>query len=319
MKKHFLIPVLFLLFSACNERDKATIFNSSDHEKPQILNKGELIRFSSTPKMFELFPIEQNSLNGDIEAPAQVAATVLKPDNENSETIILFYDPDLTNLYTTMLQSIAHYARDKEFYERVQDMYANSAATGKDLTEAKTGMIESATELAEKEARLKMYGFDPNELRKAKPGTVWMISNVSESALSAIKTGKDCKVEFISYPGELFIGRVSAIGEVLDNSTQTIKVRVTISNKDNKFKSGMFAKISFGLSESDILAVPQSCLITAEGETFVFKKMGNDLYRIKVIIGKQIGGQVIIKEGVTVGDTIVSKGTMLLKGLSFGY
>lgn len=318
MRNYFLVPILCLLFSACTEKKKVEYLRN-DLDDSQILNKGELIRFSNTPKMFELFPIIENSLDGNIEAPAQVAATVLKPDNLYSQTIILFDDPELTNLYTTLLQSIAHYARDKESYERVQDMYANSAATGKDLSQAHTSMIEAATELSEKEARLKMYGFNPNELRSARPGVVWLISNVSESALNAIKTGKDCKVEFISYPGEVFVGRVSAIGEVLDNSTQTIKVRVTIINKDNKFKSGMFAKISFGLSESNILAVPQSALVTAEGETFVFKKKGNDFIRSKVVIGKQIGGQVIIKEGVMSGDTVVSKGTMLLKGMSFGY
>ncbi|HVD98621.1 MAG TPA: efflux RND transporter periplasmic adaptor subunit [Cytophagaceae bacterium] len=318
MQKYFMLALLALLtLQGCKEKKKPDLI--SDREKPQILNKGELIRFSSPPKMFETYVIAENSLDGNIEAPAQVAATVLRPDHPNSETIILFDDPELTDLYTTLLQTIAHYARDKEFYARVQDMYNNDAATGKELTEAKTGMVEAATELAEKEARLKMFGFDPNELRSAKPGVVWLISNVSESALSAIKTGKDCKVEFISYPGEVFSGRVSAIGEVLDNSTQTIKVRVTINNKDNKFKSGMFAKISFGLSESNILAVPQSALVTAEGETYVFKKKGNDFYKTQVTIGKQIGGQVIIKEGVTSGDTVVSKGTMLLKGMSFGY
>ncbi len=318
MRKYFLVPIAAILLSGCTE-EKKPMTKVPEHEKPQILNKGELIRFTSSPKLFELYPVAQNSLDGNIDAPAQVAATVLRPDNLNSETIILFDDPELTNLYTALLQSVAHYARDREFYDRVQDMYNNSAATGKDLTEAKTGMIEAATELAEKEARLKMYGFDPNELRSAKPGVVWLISNVSESALGAIKTGKDCKVEFISYPGETFSGRVSAIGEVLDNSTQTIKVRITIINKNNKFKSGMFAKISFGLSEVNILAVPQSALITAEGETYVFKKKANDFIRAKVTIGKQIGGQVIIKEGIVPGDTVVSKGTMLLKGLSFGY
>lgn len=318
MWKYFLLPALVYALAGCTDEKKNTVVNT-DHDKPEILNKGELIRFASAPRMFELFPVAENSLDGDIEAPAQVAATVLRPDHLNSETIILFDDPELTDLYTNLLQSIAHYARDKEFYERVQDMYNNSAATGKDLTEAKTGMIEAATELAEKEARLKMFGFDPNELRSAKPGIVWLISNVSESALSAIKTGKDCKVEFISYPGETFSGRVSAIGEVLDNSTQTIKVRVTINNKENKFKSGMFAKISFGLSETNILAVPQSALVTAEGETFVFKKKKNDFQRVTVKVGKQIGDHIIIKEGIANGDTVVSKGTMLLKGMSFGY
>lgn len=313
------LGILVLGISACSkpkpEAEKFQI-NTSSHE---VLEQGEVIRFQSIPKTFDTYAISTNSFDGKFEAPAQVAASVLKHKNENSETIILFDDPEITDMYTSLLQSSAHYQRDRDFNERVKDMYEHSAATGKELNEAQTGMIDAATELAEKEARLQMYGFEPNELRKAKQGIVWLISNVNESALGVIKPGKPCTVEFIAYPGETFNATVAAIGEVLDNSTQTIKVRVTLSNPQDKFKPGMFAKISFGLSEANILGVPQSALITAQGKTYVFKKRGNDFVRQEVQVRNQIGNSIIIKEGLERGDTIVTKGTMLLKGLSFGY
>lgn len=317
MKKNVLAWfAMGVVLMSCQKEEGQTKTQTPTHE---VINQGEIIRFTSIPKTLGTYAMAANSFDGKFEAPAQVAASVLKQRNENSEVIILFDDPEMTDLYTSMLQSIAHYARDKEYNERVKDMYAHDAATGKELSEAKTGMIEAATELSEKEARLQMYGFEPNELRHAKPGIVWLICNVNESALSNVKSGKPCFVEFTSYPGETFKGIVSAIGEVLDNSTQTIKVRVTLANVNNKFKPGMYATIRFGLNESNILAVPQTALVTAQGKTYVFKKKKNDFVRQEVKVKSQIGDNMVIKEGLSKGDTIVYKGTMLLKGLSFGY
>jgi multidrug efflux pump subunit AcrA (membrane-fusion protein) len=112
---------------------------------------------------------------------------------------------------------------------------------------------------------------------------------------------------------------VSAIGEVLDNSSQTIKVRVTLQNKENKFKPGMFATVRFGIKKGNKLAVPQGAIITAQGKNFVFKKEGNTFSRIEVEISNQINDYIEIKSGIHSKDTIVTKGSMLLKGLSFGY
>lgn len=310
-----LITFSFLLFS-CSEKPKEENKNN-EHPKPQTLEEGKIIRFSVLPTTFDTFAVTKNSLNGNLEAPAQVAASILKTNQ--SGVVILFDDPEINDLYSSMLQSNAHYKRDTEFYLRVKDMNEHGASTGRELIEANTGMIEAATELAEKEARMKMFGFEPDELRRAQPGMVWLLSSVNESMLSVIKTGKPCKVEFISYPGEEFTGTVTAIGQVLDNATQSIKVRVALSNVSGKFMPGMFATIRFSLSESNILAVPQSAIITALGKNYVFKKRGLDFIRTEVSTAKQIGDYVVIKKGLEVNDVVVTKGTILLKGLSFGY
>ncbi len=307
-----------LLLSACEETKKVEI-SKPLNTKPEILDNGNEIHFKTITKAFEVIVCGKNSVSGIIESPAKVVASVFVPENKQALNIILFENTDVTELYTTMLQSMAHLTRDTDFYERNLDMYKNGAATGKDVLEAKTGMIEAATELAEKEARLRTFGFKPQELRNATPGIVWLFANVSEGDLNNITTGKDCKIEFISYSGEIFKGNVSAIGDVVNTESRTFTVRISLKNPEGRFKPGMFAKVSFDVAEANILSVPQNSLITAEGKTYLFKKKGNSFFRSEVLTGKQLGDNVHIKEGLAEKDTVVVKGTMLLKGLSFGY
>lgn len=316
----FLILALqLLLLSACEETKKVEIPKPTVNIKPEILDNGNEIRFKTTKQAFEVVVCSKNAVSGIIESPAKVVASVFVPENKQALNIILFENTEVTELYTSMLQSMAHLTRDTDFYERNLDMYKNGAATGKDVLEAKTGMIEAATELAEKEARLRTFGFKPQELRNATPGIVWLFANVSEGDLNNITTGKDCKIEFISYSGEVFKGNVAAIGEVVNTESRTLTVRISLKNPEGRFKPGMFAKVSFDVAEANILSVPQNSLITAEGKTYLFKKKGNSFFRSEVLTGKQLGDNVLILEGLAEKDTVVVKGTMLLKGLSFGY
>jgi multidrug efflux pump subunit AcrA (membrane-fusion protein) len=323
MKNTYKILVILvlqvILLSACEETKKVEIPKPTVNTKPEILDNGNEIRFKTIKQAFEVIVCSKNSASGVIESPAKVVASVFVPDNRQAQNIILFENTEVTELYTTMLQSIAHLARDTDFYERNLDMYKNGAATGKDVLVAKTGMIEAATELAEKEARLRTFGFKPQELRNAPPGIVWLFANVSEGDLNNITTGKDCKIEFISYSGEIFKGNVSAIGDVVNTESRTFTVRISLKNPQGRFKPGMFAKVSFDVAEANILSVPQNSLITAEGKTYLFKKKGNSFFRSEVLTGKQLGDNILILEGLSEKDTVVVKGTMLLKGLSFGY
>lgn len=316
--KQYKIFILCFLLLACEEKEKP-VYQMKQAEKPQIKENGNQIIFASFPPHFDTWVASKRSLEGKVQAPARVAASIYAGAQETDSKIILFENPEITELYSAYLQSVAHVNRDTDFYGRVQDMYKNAAATGRELLEAKTGMIDAQNEVLELEARLRVFGYKPSELKSAPPNTAWIVANVSESDLKHIKVGSVCEMEFNSYDNDIFTGKVVAMGEVLNNNTRTVGVRIALPNRDEKFKPGMFAEANFGISESDKIAVPNTALLTVEGKNYIFKRKGNQFWRVEVDPEKQLGEYTILKSGVSEGDSIVISNVILLKGFSFGY
>lgn len=312
------ILILSFFLYSCESKEKA-VYQMKQAEKPQIKENGLQVIFASLPPHFETWFASKQSLEGKVEAPAKVAASIYSGVEEGENKIILFENSDITELYSSYLQSVAHFNRDTEFYKRVMDMNKNGAATGKELLEAKTGMLDAQNEMMEGETRLRVFGYKPSELKSASSNTAWIVANVSEPDLKHIKVGATCQLEFNSYDDEIFNGKVVSIGEVLNNNTRTINVRIALPNKDEKFRPGMFAEARFGISESDKIAVPNTALVTVEGKTYIFKRKGNAFCRSEVQTEKQLGDYTVLKSGVNEGDSIVISNVILLKGFSFGY
>ena len=316
---------IYLLFSfisialllSCKEKKKGQV--QLVNNSPQITNEGKLITFRQVSANFQSVLVSKNALDGTFSAPAIVIANILKPAAYAATPIILFDNPELTQLYSAYLQSSAHYKRDLDFLGRARDMYEHQAGTGRELKEAETGLTETATDMAEKEARFRMIGIKPEELKHPKPGNAWLMSDVPESILNNIQTGKKVSIEFSSYPGQRFTGLVSAIGEVIDNNTRTVKVRISLDNKENKVRPGMYAKANFYVSVNNSLSIPVSSVVAVQGKNYIFIKKGFSFTRQEVVTGQQLKDQILILSGVKNNDSVAYIGTMLLKGLSFGY
>lgn len=319
MRNRLFVFVWFFGLMACQSSTDADHHAQPVRKKPVISEDGTTILLPETNTIFKPFVVQKDALQGAYTAPATVIASILKPSRPEANVIILFDNPDLNNLYAHYLQSIAHYKRDTEFLERIKDMYANKAATGRELREAETGVADAATQLAEAEAHFRMLGFDPLHLNAARPNHVWIMADLPENILSSLNKAMPCGVELTSYPGEQFLAGISAIGEVLNNQTRTIKVRLSMPNPDEKFRPGMYAKVRFALLEKDELYVPASSIVSVNGKNYVFRREGLKHTRTEVVIENQIGEHVIILRGLSQGDTVIQEGAMLLKGLSFGY
>ena len=106
---------------------------------------------------------------------------------------------------------------------------------------------------------------------------------------------------------------------MVDNATRMVKLRVSVNNANNKLKAGMFATISFGISEGDVLSVSKSAVITIQGQNYVFVRSGNVFERRNVVIGDEVGDRIVIFSGLRKNEKVAIKGVMQLKGLSFGY
>jgi hypothetical protein len=111
---------------------------------------------------------------------------------------------------------------------------------------------------------------------------------------------------------------INGIADVMDNTSHMTKVRILINNKQAKFRSGMFALVSFGISEGHFISVDKNALITVQGKNFVFVKKDNKSFERREVHTQQIGDRVIIFSGLQNNEQVVNTGAIQLKGL-FGY
>ena len=150
--------------------------------------------------------------------------------------------------------------------------------------------------------------------------TVWAWADIYEQdlqqLLEAEKLGPiPVEVLVRAFPDRTFKGGIDYIGATMDEQTRTVKVRATVQNPQHLLRPGMFCEIrvAAGYSE-EILAVPQTALLSDEGYDFVFIHWKEDYYiRRPVRRGREFFESVEILEGLAPGQTIVSDGAFLLK------
>lgn len=324
---------LTMMFS-CGERPRGN--TPQPVSKPSVSADGQLIRFASAENLsfIKTDSVKTSALQSDMVFPARIAATSVASEEGAGKNIILFEDPELTANYMALIQVLININQIRNIsikqrtieLDRTRDLNANGAATGKEVLEAETALAMENTNLdneraalIEHEAKLKLAGFDPKALLSAPPGRTWVICEIPESMLQSVEKGSECIVHFSSFPNEKYVGNVEAIGDVINNSTRMVKLRLAVRNLTSPMKAGMFASVSFGQAIADALSIPKQALVTVQGKTYVFvKKSDMEFERKEIIVTALINDRVIIS-GLNKDEQLVTQGTMQLKGLSFGY
>lgn len=323
------------LWTACTSPEERTI---KPIEAPLISKNGELISFKDTTmrNFFQTELVYDGSVTAAYTAPGKIAATVVASVAGASQNVVLFDNPDLASSYTALAQHQTNMhqieqinLKQKEIeLDRAADLLNHGAATGRDVLEAQTALALEKSNLANEkasliqfEANLKQGGFDPAALRRAPAGKTFVICDIPENQISNIREGASCQILFSAFPNKRFKGHVEDIADVVDNVTRMVKLRVAVLDNNNLLKAGMFAQISFDLKNiGDEMTVSKESLVTVNGQDYVFIAKGNGVFERKTIkTGQQIGERLVVLTGLEKSDQVVTKGTIQLKGLSFGY
>jgi len=82
--------------------------------------------------------------------------------------------------------------------------------------------------------------------RVANLDSVWLYLDIYEYELGMVRYGQEVTATAEAYPGTTFTGRVWFISPVLSEETRTVKVTVSLDNRDRKLKPGMF--VSAGIT-----------------------------------------------------------------------
>lgn len=147
--------------------------------------------------------------------------------------------------------------------------------------------------------------------------SVWLQADIFEKDLQLLAglEGKQIQFWVAGYPDRLFYAQVFYTGDIVDESTRTVRLMGVTENPDRLLKPGTFVEMKLPVrSYANVLQVPASAVQEHEGETFVFVHQGGDEFeRRDVTPGRRSDGKIEIIDGLKPGEPIVVEGTFAVK------
>jgi cobalt-zinc-cadmium efflux system membrane fusion protein len=281
----------------------------------------------------------------------RVVGILVKPGDKvrAGQPLVQLSSPQVGLLQSDSLKAQSDLSVAQKAIERVHKLQGDGAISDKEVAQVEGDYKKARSDYARTTAQLKALGVAPGEpavnvsLRAQIPGVVvernvlagqevradqamplltissldavWVLGDVYEQDLSAIEPGSAVTVTVPAYPGQKFAGTVKHIGDVVDATTRTVKVRCLVANPDHKLKPEMFAKV---LVENSVgrkfITVPSKAVLSdGESSVVVVATEGNVFRARKVEVGPDVDGWVRILAGLTAGEKIVTDGAIFMK------
>jgi Cu(I)/Ag(I) efflux system membrane fusion protein len=144
---------------------------------------------------------------------------------------------------------------------------------------------------------------------------VWVIADVAESDLPAIKIGTRATVMVRAYMSQPIEGEVTFIYPELKTETRTARVRIEVPNPDGRLKVDMYADVMLhaGSDETPVVAVPASAVIDSGTRQVVLVAKGEGRFEPRPVkLGRRGDGYVEVLDGVASGEEVVTAATFLI-------
>ncbi len=134
-------------------------------------------------------------------------------------------------------------------------------------------------------------------------------ADVNESNIAKIKPGQPAIITLDAVPGNPYKGRLRQIVPTADRQKATIQAKVTLLHPDGKVYPEMSAKVTFLREESQPepvrITAPAAGIAERNGRRVAFVLDGDRVLEVPVDIEPTGDGQVLVKSGLSGGETIV--------------
>lgn len=241
--------------------------------------------------------------------------------------------------------------------ERIETLRAGGFSSIAEVAEAEAAFTVAAAEAEAAEERLRVFGVAPEKVRprdgehfssrfsvrspiagevlaiEASLGgsvasgdplfhvgnldEVWLLLDVYERSLAAVKVGAAVSFTADAYGDELFTGTVDQIGGWLDPDSRTAEVRVVVPNPGHRLKPNMFAQARLalgGASPGDGLVLPAAAVQDVEGRQSVFVEEEVGRYAVVAVRTEALSdGRLRVVSGLEAGARVVVEGAFTLK------
>jgi RND family efflux transporter MFP subunit len=146
---------------------------------------------------------------------------------------------------------------------------------------------------------------------------------VPEAQVGSLRAGMAAEVRAAALGDRVIAGRVTYIDPMLDEETRTARVRVEVTNRQERLKVGMFVEVGFeagaatpGSPMEKELVIPEEAVQRVNERTVVFvpKEGEPGHFEVRdVELGGVTSGYQRVISGLKSGERVVTKGSFALK------
>lgn len=183
----------------------------------------------------------------------------------------------------------------------------------KDVFAAESALRVATNSLTAIERELAREGLDPLIFSRPRDNLVLVGVQIPEARISDVESGQRCLARFYAYRRETYESPLVLLNSQLTNERRTLRGLLELDDPVDRLRPGMFAEVGIGADERQALLIPAEALIRLCSGDYVFVQSGDGWRPALVRVGPQQHGQLELLEGANMGETIVTRGAILLK------
>jgi len=149
--------------------------------------------------------------------------------------------------------------------------------------------------------------------------TVVIVAGIHASNIAFVREGMEARISSVSYPDQVFAGRVGVVSQVFDPEDKVLKAYIVMDNADLKFKPGMSVEVRLmAPADRSMVALPAGALIFDNNRHYAVVRGGGggdasgnfSVREVSVYHSDRVRSY--IESGLAEGDEVVVRDHLLI-------
>jgi cobalt-zinc-cadmium efflux system membrane fusion protein len=313
--------------------DQFPLVTAVEHKAAPALNVTGVVQ----PDIARAVPVISLAAGRVVEIKARLGDQVKK-----GQLLLRVRSNDVAGAYQFYLKAVNDERLARQQFERAQLLYDKGAIAQSALEAAQAAAADAKVDLDTATEQLHLLGIDkdhpsgivdvvapisgvitdqqvttasgvqglsgPNPFTISDLSFVWIVCDVYENDLDAVRVGESADIHLNAYPGKVFKGRVDNILPTLDPTIHTAKVRIEVANP-GLMRIGMFVTATFyGKQAETHAAIPATAILHLHDREWVYAPIGQGHFkRLEIVTGGMLPGDMQeVVSGLKPGDQVVS-------------
>ena len=142
---------------------------------------------------------------------------------------------------------------------------------------------------------------------------VWVFANLPIEQARKFKEGDVGTI--LPKGGEPVTAPLTYLAPVADETTRTIRVRFEVANQQYRLKPREYVDVQLAIASPPTLAIPVSALTVVDNVRGVFVQRETGYAFVPIEVGREGGGWIEVRKGLSEGESVVVDGVFDLKNV----